>query len=987
MVSQLTKDGLPFAQVAVAGGVEAVTDANGNFRLVGVPIGLQQITASYVGLASASSSVRVAADGATQLNFELERASSQSPDQDTEVTVLEKFEVIEDREESAIMRALNQQRQSPNIKNVVAYDEFPTPGDDNIGDYMRFIPGLSVVYSGRAATDASIRGLPSDTSGITVDGLQLSGAGTGSSRAVSLLSVPTANIATIEVTKVPTPDMPAHGLGGSINITTKSGFERSKPLFTYDVHTAFDPDLSMSDRGVPDPSIKGEAIRPSFSLGYVYPVNKSLSITFNASQKNTYSEPTIAVAGWNLVRQYLSSASLAFGYQSVTVNTARLGVDWKVGSKHIFGASYSYRERDAEQGTPTFSATFGAGATGNATSTQGAATGVGTLSQAGTWEELLTDTGHADFKYRYMGDDWRFDVGASLSASETAFVPQEKLGYFGGSQSVTIPNLVLRVDGLEGTAETPAALLGRLTATDRSGNPVNFGDPGLYAINTVSARNWRNQVDKAQMRVDLRRDFRAAIPVTVRLGLAYSTEEQEVADRSRTYAFRPGSTVATRQVHNYNIVDPTFVTPDVFGQSMQWMSKRKLYDLYRVTPAWFVADEALAHRTRVNTSKALEEKITAGYLRLDTRLLNTRLWLAGGVRYERTEDYGEGPLVDPMAQYRRNADGTLATTPTGALIPITTDPLARDRLIYTERGIRKKTTYDGFFPSLNATFAITNDLLIRGGYARTIGRPNLPFIIPGVSYSTRTAASTTQVITVVNNRLKPWTADNFDVSLESYLFKGGFGSIGVFQKDISDFFLVSSQNGTPELLEQYGVFPVEGDDLDYTIVTRANGGDARIRGVEVSYRQNLTFLPEWARGLQVFVNYTHSELSGSTTADFTGFNPETLSWGVNLTRKRFVFKFNATEQGETKRIAVAPTANFYPVGVYQYQGAIERYVLSAEFSVTKHLSIYANWSDFNDPDGYIDIQRRFGDGTPEEFRNYRIATWGQSLAIGVKGRF
>lgn len=964
-----------------------MTDANGNFRLAGVPLGLQQVTASYVGLARASSSVRVAADSATQLIFELERAGAQSPDQSTEVTVLEKYEVIEDREESAIMRALNQQRQSANIKNVVAYDEFPTPGDDNIGDYMRFIPGLSVVYSGRAATDASIRGLPSDTSSITVDGLQLSGAGTGSSRAVSLLSVPTANLATIEVTKVPTPDMPAHGLGGSINITTKSGFERSKPLFTYDVHTAFDPDLSMSDRGVPDSSINGEAIRPSFSLGYVYPVNKSLSVTVNASQKNTYSEPATAVAGWNLVQQYMSSASLAYGFQSVTVNTARLGVDWKLGGKHIFGASYSYRERDAEQGTPTFSATFGAGATGNATSTQGAATGVGTLSQAGTWEELLTDTGHADFKYRYLGDEWQVDLGASLSASETAFVPQEELGYFGGSQSITIPNLVLRVDGIDGLADSPAALLGRLTATDRSGRPVSFGDPGLYSINTVSARDWSNQVDKAQMRIDLRRDIRAAIPLSVRLGWAYSVEEQEVADLSKTYAFRPGSTVAARQAANYDVVDPTFVTSDVFGQSMQWVNKRKLYDLYRTNPAWFVADEALAHRTKVNASKALEEKITAGYLRLDTRLFNTRLWLAAGVRYEQTKDYGEGPLVNPMAQYLRNADGSLATTPSGALIPITTDPLTRDRLIYTERGIRQETTYDGFFPSLNATFGITNNLLLRGGYARTIGRPNLPYIIPGVSYSTRTAASTTQVITVVNNRLKPWTADNFDVALESYLFKGGFGSIGVFQKDISDFFLVSSQNGTPELLEQYGVFPVEGDDLTYTIVTRANGGDARIRGVELSYRQNLTFLPDWARGFQVFVNYTHSQLSGSTTADFTGFNPETLSWGVNLTRKRFVFKFNATEQGETKRTAVAPTTNFYPAGVYQYQGATERYVLSAEFSVTKHLSLYANWSDFNDPDGYVDSQRRFGEGTPEEFRNYRIATWGQSLAIGVKGRF
>lgn len=217
---------------------------------------------------------------------------------------------------------------------------FPHPADDNIGDYMRYIPGLSVIYSGRAATDAQIRGLPSDTSSITVDGLALSGAFSGSSRSVSLLSVPTANIATIEDHQGATPDMPAHGLGGSINITTKSGFERTKPLFTYDLFTSFDPDLGFDKRAVPDDFINSRPVRPSSGPVMFTRLIQFLSISLNASQQNTYSEPRTGVVTYDLVRALPSSISMAAGYQSVTVNTARLGVDWKLGTRNIFGASY-----------------------------------------------------------------------------------------------------------------------------------------------------------------------------------------------------------------------------------------------------------------------------------------------------------------------------------------------------------------------------------------------------------------------------------------------------------------------------------------------------------------------------------------------------------------------------------------------------------------------------------------------------------------------
>jgi len=983
-VSNSSGASLGNVRISVDGGArETITDANGTFRLTGVPAGNVRVSASYLGLDGKTETVNVQPGRSVTQNFELARDG---------IVSLAKFEVLEDREQNAQALALNQQRQAPNIKNVVASDEYPTGSDDNVADFIRFIPGVSIVYSGRAGTDASIRGMPSNTSGITMDGVELSGAFTGNTRTVSLLAVPTNNISTIEVTKVPTPDMSASGLGGSINITTRSGFERTKPLFRYNVFTAFDPQygFSLRERTGPHTSMDAAVVRPSFELNYLLPVNKSLSFSFSGANKLNYNtNPDDTSTSWNLIQGFSTSTVLRNSQvQLVKVRSGLFGVDWKLGDKNLFKASVSYRTRDADQGNNGLSFTYGAGATGDATFTQGAATGVGTLAQTYSWQNLVSHTTHALLKYTHLGDTWKIDASGSYSYSSFYFMPDYDVGYF-GSASVTVPNVVIRAEGIDGAATQAAGLAPTgITVRDRSGNLVSPHDGRRYALNSATSSETGNVVDKAQFRLDLRREVKLAVPFTIQTGGSLIQEAQKLSNYGKTYSFRPTATVAERLVGNYDLIDSKYseFAEPLLGSKVQWVSPAKILDLSRARPDYFVLNEAGAHQTRVNASKKLEERITAGYFRADTRLLRNRLWLVGGVRYERTDDEGYGPLVSPTAQYVKNADGTLAKDSAGRFIPLTTNALEIAQLVYKERGEHQKTHYDNFFPSFNASYNIKDDLVLRAGYARTIGRPNLPFIIPGATYSTVTETSTSQTITVINNRLKPWGADNYDVSLESYLIKDGFGSIGFFQKDLNNFFTTTSQIGTPELLAEYGVDPTAGDALDYIIVSRGNGGDARVRGMEFTYRQSLTFLPQWARGLQVFANYTRSKLSGSTTADFTGFNPQTLSWGVNFARSRYAVKFSSTEGKETKRAAAAASATI-PAGAYTWQGALKRYTLSVEYSINRRLGIYASLGDFNTAGGYVIIQKQYAPDTPAALRTIRVTEWGQSAIIGIKGEF
>jgi len=388
----------------------------------------------------------------------------------------------------------------------------------------------------------------------------------------------------------------------------------------------------------------------------------------------------------------------------------------------------------------------------------------------------------------------------------------------------------------------------------------------------------------------------------------------------------------------------------------------------------------------VNNSREFTEIVSAGYLRADTRFLNNRLWLVGGVRFERTDVQGRGPLNDPTAQYQHNPDGTLVDGNPNlpGIQPVNKpgDALTLRKLRYVERGAFTKSNYSGWYPSFNASFNLTENLILRAACARSLGRPNIGFLIPGVTISDPSV--TPQTITVNNPGLKPWSADSFDLALESYQMKDGFGSIGVFRKNIRDFFGAVSTHATPALLEQYGLAS-DPALLDYDLSTRTNAGDAQIDGLEFGYRQSLTFLPRWARGLQVFVNATKLHLTGSNTADFTGFNPEVLAGGINFVRERFFIKGTLSYLGDTRRSLVAPSvANGIPEKTYNYQGRRTRIGVNAQYSLSRRYSVYAAIDDLG---GFVQNLERYAPNTPKYARGNRLQELGFYYKFGVRGTF
>ncbi len=983
------------AHIAVDGtDREAVTDDTGAYRLTGVPAGAARVTVSYVGMQPQSAAVNVTAGGSTQREFELAFAIATVTKPGEETVKLDAFSVTADREMSARAISLNEQRNAPNIKNVVATDEFGNRGAENIGEVLLFLPGVSIATSGPEATTVSLRGFPGNNSGLTVDGADSPATFNGNSRALDLREVPMNNVSRVEVTKVPTPDMPASGLGGSINLISRNGFEAKVPKFTLNAYTMFHNHNGITFDGGhqnADSSTTAARVEPSFDFSYLYPVNKNLAFTlggartWRAKPMETGTKDTDESATWDLVRLVQTTSQWNSLAQITKTLQGQVGVDWRISPADTISTNMQYRKYDLAITRSVLGFAFGAGATGGSTFTQGAATGVGTVTMNGSGENVegITQTKLYNLKYRHRGDLWKLDVTGSYSTSGSNR-PDIDNGYFNTTPS-TLANVIIRGDNLQNSS---GIIPTRYTVTDRTGAPINYLDGGNYSINTVNTNqvDWNSQV--YQLRADLSRDFLGPIPFTLKTGVYSNTLQNDQRRYPITWNFRPnGATdVTSRLASKFDVFDNAFNDdgPTLYGQKVRWISGKKLYDLYQKNPSWFVSDDATTWQNYVSNSRSLTERISATYLRADTRLFKNRLWLVGGVRFERTDDIGSGPLDNINAQYQKNANGTLVDgNPNVAGIQpvfLTNDLVARAKLRYTERGATSDRNYHGYYPSLNASFTIMEGLILRAAYAETIGRPNINFIIPGTTITGGDTATPT--ITVNNSGLKPWSARNYDLSLESYQMKDGFASIGVFQKNIKDFFAVTNTIATPELLDLYGL---GGDPslVGYTISTRSNGGDAKITGFEFSYRQSLTFLPQWARGFQVFVNGTKLSLQGSNTADFSGYTPKSASAGITFARSRLRLKGTVSYTGDISTGLVATSATI-PAGTYNYQGKRTRIGFDATYDLTKRYTIYASLQDLG---GFVQNLQRYNDSTPDYAKGMRRQELGFYTTIGVTAKF
>ncbi|WP_334319138.1 TonB-dependent receptor [Termitidicoccus mucosus] len=1079
------------ARVAIKGTwQETLTDDDGRFLFADIPAGETTLVVSYLGFDPRTAVVTVEAGKTATCDFSLlrEGAVKTAAAKDDDTIILEKFTVVADSAMSAQAIAMNEQRHAASISNVLALEELPGQGFENIGDYVRFLPGVSIIDDGESASQLSLGGFPANMSNIQLDGGNVASTGIddvarAGGRELSLQDVPMLNIERVEITKVPTPDRPASGLGGSMNLVSKGllGIKKPRLDYTLTMNLATNDDLSFSGESpqAAIPQLRVARKQPSFSLSAVVPVSKRLAFSagFSKSWKQLPNGVLTETADWNLwegVRFTRAAewdgngwykeetdaqrAAVHHGDYPITLNTATwqrtakitstenvsAGMEVRLSRRDTLALTFQHREVSEEYTTnridisygsannldPVYNSNIPAGAdpattTGNRPTYNNAGTLYSQNGATGTFQEgqnapfnynLETATDQLTLRYKHRGPLWNLDGQASLSRA-TRLRSNRGRGYASGYGTGSNADGVGRFHMVGTGINTTDSILPTVTvATKSDGTPVDPYDGDDYFLNLVRMEEYGRYItDTYQGRFDAERVFSRFF--SLRTGAAFSREERDNQRELPTWRMKtrsnghPMASVFTddpRYVYHYDLIDDSIDSP-IGGVPVRWLSPVKVWTLTQEHPEYFTPYSNNAYENysnRANNSKLMREDIAAGYLRADLRLFGNRLHAVLGARYERTATDGWVGRTDNNAKWMRDENGNRIRDEIngGYLQYPEGDELYRRQ--YQVRALHLGKSYDGIYPSVNLNYALHPNLIARAAYARTIGRPNVNDIVSGVTIPELDDDRTTAYrISVCNPGLEPWTADSFHLSFDSYLFKGGFGSIGVYRKYVSNFFatrVFDLVDGMEAELLELGITQSDiealmdaGRDPEtgmgrVELSRKENAGDANLTGFEFSYRQDLLFLPRWLQKTQVWLNYTHLKVAGPNAEEFMGFAPDAFSAGVNYFGPRFSLRISCAYQAETKvrrpvrTTTSAETASLMPPDTFDYQAPHTRWSVTAEYSLSRAFTLFANCSDVFADD--IITYRRASD-TPRYAWNYQRRVAASYVSIGVKGTF
>ncbi|WP_298918110.1 TonB-dependent receptor [uncultured Algimonas sp.] len=192
-------------------GRSATTDRFGRYRLSNLQPGTYDVTVTYLGTLPQTQTITIPASGAS-LDFLI----------GDNVRYEDNVIVVGTR--AAQANALNQQRASNSIINVIDSDGLGYFPDTTVADSLSRVVGLSIETDQGEGRYVSIRGINTDLISASINGVRTPSP--EDRRGVLLDGVPSDLLDGIEVQKSLTPDVDGDSLGGVINLKTISAFDR-----------------------------------------------------------------------------------------------------------------------------------------------------------------------------------------------------------------------------------------------------------------------------------------------------------------------------------------------------------------------------------------------------------------------------------------------------------------------------------------------------------------------------------------------------------------------------------------------------------------------------------------------------------------------------------------------------------------------------------------------------------------------------------------
>lgn len=952
VLNPVTQEYVRNAEVAIPGtNLVAYTADDGSYTLGGVPAGEITVQVTYTGYQTGTARLTVGLGSAVTRDFELRPAA---PGVSTGAVVrLDQFVVSSEREGNA--KAIMEQRAALNVKSVVASDNFGDVTGGNIGEFIKYLPGVVMDYVDSDARTARIGGLSPVYTGVSVDGMSMASAPSasfgGSSRQFEFEQASINGIESIEISKTTTASMDADAPAGRINLRSRSAFDRKSREVTATLSLTGN-EYSWALGKTPGPYDGDDyKVRPGFVFSYAeafqgrFGVQLSLAGntvgTEQAGVTHTYAQ--VANRGPVINQIAFRDAPKLSNRASFTLNTdyklsPRLSVGLRTSGSH-FDDGTNLRQIaffvNPAQVTPDSTVTaFTALPTANANTR---------VQYTTSRRNKVNTTVTYVPKLEYKRDDLTLTLGGGYSRSRTSY-EQLTEGYF---QAVT--HRLTRM-GFTASRSSPTATDWMLAQT--SGLPwhdvANYNRADAFT-NNVSAtpQSARHQVWVGYL--DLKRPLQlAGLSVQLLAGVKSKLSFYDLEKNGAlqwTYVGASGSMTdpGTRLPVSARVPYDARTGGNIVFLNIPMADPYETFRRFRDTPGHFVPNLLQNHVNEYYSSRSVKERIDAGYVEGNSRLGALRLNL--GARFERTTTSGKTIDLLPPAQVR--AAGYAANT----------TAFLDYQYRYGRRG-EKEGGYDNLFLSGGAKYAFTRNLHLQVAASQSIGRPNYGNVAGVIAID-----EANETIRVPNPDLRPETSDKYFASVQYYLEPAGTLSVSGFRLAVRNMGTANQRVTAAEA--GYG------DDPEYaafTFLRPANAtGTIELDGVEIEYSQQLVFLPRALQGLSVFGSLSRTAASERLESHV----PKSANGGLRYGTQRWNAQLRCTWQAPRFNSASATEE------LWQYERIMFDFSGGYRFSRTYELTVSGR-NILNEP-------IRTYSNTPGLLRAYN--RYGASWTIGVRGRW
>ena len=798
-------------------GKQAATNDQGQFRISGLPAGDYTVTASYIGFTASTATVKLQSGQTATANEVLSVGSGAD-------TVMVTAARLQGEAE-----AINIQRMSSQIVQVLPERVITSLPNTNIADAVGRLPSVSLERDEGEGKYVQIRGTEPRLSNVTINGVNVP-APEVTVRNIKLDAVPSDIVERIEVFKTLSPDQDGDGIGGTVNLVTKSAVER--PTYILSGTSGYNPIQNGFWRGGFDGTF-GQRFGINKQFGFL------LGGTWDRTNRGiddlepTQTTGTDPVTG-NAVA-YTSSADLRSYDYYRTRYGFDTGVDYKftpTTTAYVKGLYADFHDYgDVRVYTPTV---------GSLKSGSAAALTFDGPADCSAADQTAGNCSVGNYTYRHYyrrPDQQVFSIltGVRQDLSKDLIVYE-----FAGSRGHNIGGQDFPTTTFSGNSSVPFALdlsnplRPKFNATD----DTSLYEPTQYGVSATSTNSYHATQVNVQGSASLAHDFTiASKPSTFSFGLKIRNSYSTQRESDQLYGLAGDSPFTLAQVAG-SYTNPTYYNKSfaINGQAYGPTSNyNKIINAVGANPGAFALDGPGSISQSQAAFFNADERISAGYLQ-DVIFIG-KLRVQGGVRFEGTSNHF---LTNQVTTQIDSSGNTINPSIVS---------------------VRQDINYFNALPSVQTQYQLQKDTNLRVSYGRGVSRPNLGDLVPATTIDPN---SSPKSINSGNPNLRPTKANNYDALIEHYFQPLGVLQFGYFYKQLSDpiFPTTTPVSNVPN-------YP----GLTFQQNQSINGPSAHIQGIETQWEQRLSFLPGLLSGIGISANYSFTTSQITFPAGFNAADP------------------------------------------------------------------------------------------------------------------